>query len=102
MGPGTSSVGMETTSGENTHPGPTWIAEALAAQEEHIKRSRSCMGRVGRPHVFRDFGRPASAGAPASRWRECAACGVTEASNDYAVKVTVAGVLPPRSALKPA
>lgn len=57
-----------------------WVREALAAQEEHIKRSTSCLGRMGRSHAYRPHGRPDRPDVVISR---CVGCGVTETSEDY-------------------
>lgn len=56
------------------HSGQGWVAEAIAAQEEHIKRS----GRPCLPHRFVDR----------AGWRECESCGVTASSADYEKKRT--------------
>jgi hypothetical protein len=55
------------------YSGQEWIADAIAGQEEHIKRSHSCMGQLGLPHRFVDR----------DDWRECERCGVTETSKDH-------------------
>lgn len=74
---------------ETETPGPEeWVPEAIAEQEEHIKRSRPCGGPEGRPHAFRAFGRPSPDGTilNARMWRACFNCGVTETPADYATK----------------
>lgn len=50
-----------------------WVREAIEAQEEHIKRSRSCRGQVGRTHRF----------TAADTWEACTNCGVTRTPADY-------------------
>ncbi len=59
----------------------TEVAEAVAAQREHEKRSQSCQRVIGRSHTYRSFGR-----LPREVWRECTACGVTETHTDYLAK----------------
>lgn len=54
------------------------IAEAIAAQEEHIKRETSCLGRLYVSHRW-----VAGAGA----WQECERCGVTKSTRDYDAKL---------------
>lgn len=63
----------------------TWVREAIAQQEEHLKRSRSCTEILGRAHTYRDFGQPDPDGTIAftHTWRECLVCGVTETDTDY-------------------
>lgn len=60
------------------HSGQGWVAEAIAAQEEHIKRSHSCTGRPCLPHRF----------VERAGWRECESCGVTASNADYEKKRT--------------
>jgi ribosomal protein L37AE/L43A len=55
-----------------------WVAEAIAEQEEHIKRSTSCQGQVGRAHHFEHV--------PSGLWIECTTCAVTLTRGDYATK----------------
>lgn len=59
------------------------VASAVAAQEEHIRRWKSCREIVGQAHIFRRFGRPIH---PDATWSECVTCGVTETAEDYKVK----------------
>lgn len=68
--------------------GQEWIHEAVAEQEEYIKRIRSCQDVVGRGHVFRTFGRPTADGTipGAKMWSGCIVCGVTETAADFAIK----------------
>jgi hypothetical protein len=60
----------------------TWVPEAVAEQEEHLKRARPCQDT--QEHAYRDFGRPGRGGIiRAALWRECLTCGVTETPEDY-------------------
>jgi hypothetical protein len=62
----------------------TEVKAALAAQEEHIKRERSCMGVVGLAHGFRRFGNPSN---PKVVWSQCIVCNLTETNDDYEIKM---------------
>lgn len=57
----------------------TSTEDALAAQEEHIKRSQGCRGVVNQVHSFRTFG----AAGVAEAWSACIVCNVTETQADY-------------------
>lgn len=59
----------------------TWVREAIAEQEEHIKRWRSCMDTLGRSHAYTTV-TPDSEGLKA--YRACRVCGVTQTREDYA------------------
>ncbi len=61
-----------------------WVAEAIASQEEHIRRSTSCLGQIGRAHVYREHGH---LGTPNS-WQECLTCGTTKTLTDYETKTS--------------
>lgn len=63
----------------------TWVREAIAEQEEHLKRIRPCQGIPLRAHRFAPHGRPDATGtiAGASLVSRCIACGVTETPEDY-------------------
>lgn len=70
----------------------SWVARAIAQQEEHIKRTKSCGGRVGRAHTWVDRERPAAELALPDKtwvlsWSECAVCEVTKTDEDYLVKM---------------
>jgi hypothetical protein len=65
-----------------------WVKEAIASQEEHIKRQKSCQSVIGKAHSFRPHGNPKSKSA----WSECIVCGVTETVDDYATKTQARGV----------
>jgi len=72
------------TSQNTSGTGPeTWVREAIAEQEEYIKRISSCVGQLGRSHewgtVWNDEPERAAA-----RWQECVTCGVTKTREDYA------------------
>jgi hypothetical protein len=60
------------------------VAEAIASQEEHIKRTKSCQGVIGQAHHFRTFGGPTSANPT---WQECFICHVTKSALDYQRKL---------------
>lgn len=67
----------------------TWVREAIAEQEEHIKRWRSCMDTLGRSHTYRDVTHtppPDDTSGLAVTYRACTVCGVTETRADYAIK----------------
>lgn len=84
MASSTETTATATEAAEESSPGPeAWVPAALAAQEEHIKRSSSCRGQVGHSHAFRKHGRP---GRPPEAWSECIVCGVTETAADYRAK----------------
>lgn len=61
----------------------TDIVVALAAQEEHIRRSRSCGEVVGKSHAFRAHGNPLTKAA----FSACVVCGVTETAADWAIQI---------------
>lgn len=63
-----------------------WVRDAIAQQAEHIKRSTSCSGQVGRAHAWRTFGRP---GVRAS-WQACIVCDVTRTDEDYRTRLRAA------------
>jgi len=63
--------------------GQPWIAEAIALQEEHIKRIGFCQGRTGQAHSFDQFST-----APGKHHRQCWRCGVTETPADFAIKTS--------------
>lgn len=67
------------------------IKAALAEQEEHVKRSTSCQGVIGKSHAFRPHGTPVSreqyaAGRRRRLYSACVVCGVTETPRDYEAK----------------
>lgn len=51
----------------------SWVEDAISSQEEHIKRSKSCLGQLGLAHRFVEH----------VSWSECERCGVTESKTDY-------------------
>lgn len=57
-----------------------WVTEAIASQEEYLKRMRSCRGQVGAAHHFRPHGIPSAPSVVISR---CVVCGVTETTADW-------------------
>lgn len=59
----------------------TSVTDAIAAQEEHLKRSRACLDTLGRAHSFDRF-----AAAPGAFYRACTTCLVTETHADYLTK----------------
>jgi hypothetical protein len=74
-------VGMNTSLGSPTGPG-SWVAEAIAEQEEYIKRSGSCKGVIGLPHDWDRF-----AAEPGVYYSACTRCRVTKTRDDYATKI---------------
>ncbi len=62
----------------------TKVADAVAAQRQHEKRSQSCLRQLGRPHVYRRFGSPTN---PRASWAQCLTCGVTETHADYQARL---------------
>lgn len=77
----------------------SWVTEAIAEQEEYIKRMHSCLEQLGRPHRFETIRPYRLLGTGVSvpdneTWRQCLNCGVTETSEDYARKLA-AGPTPP-------
>lgn len=78
-----------------------WVAAAIAQQEEHLKRSRSCSPdrwpNGFTQHRWADFGVPSRDGTiqGAAMYRACITCGVTETDADYQVRL--AATAPPDS-----
>lgn len=66
-----------------------WVPEAIAEQEEYIRRVTSCGGMVGKAHNFQTFRRPDSPVPVPNEitWRQCTSCDVTETRDDYARKL---------------
>lgn len=60
----------------------SWVTEAIAEQEEYIKRIHSCLEQTGLAHIFEQF-----AAAPGVYYRACTRCRVTETREDYATKL---------------
>lgn len=60
------------------------IKDAIAAQEEHIKRVTSCQGRLYVSHQWQW-------GAGGGSWEECVRCGVTKSPRDYDFKLRAQG-----------
>lgn len=56
-----------------------WVSEAIAQQEEYLKRRRACQDIPLRPHSFDQFS--VAPGAPT--YRACFRCKVTETDADY-------------------
>jgi hypothetical protein len=57
----------------------TEIRDAIASQEEHIKRSRSCRGVIGVSHQWATHGNPRTGEA----FEACIVCNVTKSLQDY-------------------
>lgn len=55
----------------------SWVAQAVAQQEEHLRRQRPCEVTSG-PHSWDYFAR-----RPKVRIRACWRCGVTATDEDY-------------------
>jgi hypothetical protein len=60
-----------------------WVRDAIAAQEEHIKRSTSCRGVIGTAHHWRKYGNPRTGKA----YEACVVCDVTRTGEDYAARL---------------
>ena len=60
-----------------------WIREAIAEQEEHIRRSTSCRGVIGVSHKW---GTSTNSQTGAT-YEACTVCGVTRTSEDYAARL---------------
>lgn len=71
-------TGMNTS--HETGP-ETWVAEAIAEQEEYIRRIGSCSGVTGTPHAWDRF-----AAGPGVYYTACTRCRVTKTREDYARK----------------
>lgn len=78
-------TGMD-TSHENTGP-ETWVPQAIAEQEEYIRRIHSCMEQTGRAHTWATVWSDEPELA-AGRWQACATCGVTKTTEDYEAKLS--------------
>lgn len=81
------SIGMSTSQNtpDQTPGSPadgSWVTEAIAEQEEYIKRIHSCMEVVGTPHTYERF-----TARPGVYYSACTRCRVTETSEDYATKL---------------
>lgn len=75
---------------DDSRVGPEkWVPEAIAQQEEHIRRSTACQGVRGRSHAFRTFGVPSPDGtiAQSATYQACIVCGVTETDADYQTRL---------------
>lgn len=71
------------TSHENSYVGPEkWVPEAIAEQEEYIKRVHSCNGVLGLSHSWERF-----AAAPGVYYQACWRCQVTKTGEDYERKL---------------
>lgn len=70
------------------------IREAIAQQEEHLKRSKSCREVPGTAHSFSTFGAPSTDRTIASSamWQACIVCGVTETDDDYQIRLAATGI----------
>jgi hypothetical protein len=69
-----------------SEPGPEqWVPEAIAQQEEYLKRMAPCGGVRFREHTFRQFGVPDRDHRIAREhfYDACIACGVTRTDEDY-------------------
>lgn len=66
-----------------------WVADAIAEQEEYIRRFRSCEDVPCKAHRYETFRGPDSKLPVPDEvtWRECVACSVTETREDYARKL---------------
>lgn len=85
---------------QNPEPGgspagpDSWVAQAIAEQEEHLRRVRSCTGingshadaHPGLSHSWDSFS--TAPGGP--KYEACWRCRVTRTPADYAIKTTAA------------
>ena len=65
------------------YSGQEWIAEALALQEEHLKRIRGCEGRPVK-HRYETH-RHAGSTRGDAMWQACAVCKVTASEADWRI-----------------
>lgn len=66
-----------------TSTGPEkWVPEAIAEQEEYLKRMRSCGDVLGSAHRWDTF-----SAAPGASYEACWRCRVTKTPADYATKM---------------
>lgn len=65
----------------------TEIEEAIAEQEEHIKRQASCCGVLGLPHQFHNFVEPNKNRQRNDYYLACVRCSVTQSAKDFRVKI---------------
>lgn len=91
----TASATTPATSPADASPdvGPeTWVREAIAEQEEYIKRWHSCMDMLGRSHAYGDVATIASAAGSGAvtTCRACTVCGVTQTREDYRIQQAAA------------
>lgn len=76
---------------ENTKPtaggnGPEkWVRDAIAQQEEYLKRRRPCMGIPLRQHFYEEVGDDPR--LPHGAYRACSNCGVTETDEGYRIRM---------------
>lgn len=71
---------------DQPEPGPEqWVPDAVAQQEEYLKRMAPCGGVRFREHTFRQFGVPDRNHRIAREhfYDACIACGVTRTDADY-------------------
>jgi hypothetical protein len=68
---------MSDTGGWEGHP----VKDAIAEQEELIKRLASCEGIAGARHHWASY-----ADEPGRHYQRCGVCGVTRTREDYAIK----------------
>jgi hypothetical protein len=59
-----------------------WVSDAIASQEEHIKRVSSCTGVVGVYHRWAMFDNPKTG----KSYEACSRCSVSATPDDYAIK----------------
>ena len=80
----------DTNTGGSPAGPDSWVAEAIASQEEHIRRVRSCTG-INNSHADASPGLSHSwdtfATAPGGpKYQACWRCRVTRTREDYAIK----------------
>lgn len=66
----------------------TWVREAIAEQEEYLKRRRSCAEVRFRSHQYRTVEATRPDGTAVS-YEACAVCDVTRTAEDYRVRLSL-------------
>lgn len=61
-----------------------WVPEAIAEQEEGLKRWKSCLGQLGLPHTWQTVSEPGGL-----EYEACVRCQVTRTPEDYRTKLAL-------------